>query len=99
MHGEAQGQVAAETKRLAGHGGAVSLRDLRGENKLAEIHPCGGGVLLRGKGRVVLHRRTGRGRENAHLHCHCESADAPGQGCALHDLDGGSHQAEGTQDG
>ena len=99
MHGEAQGQVETAKKRLAGHGGAVSLRDLRGENKLAEIHPCGGGVLLRGKGRVVLHRRTGRGRENAHLHRHCESTDAPGQGRALHDLDGGSHEAKSPQDG
>ena len=64
MHGEAQGQVAAETKRLAGHGGAVSLRDLRGENKLAEIHPCGGGVLLRGKGRVGFTSadRSGQGK-------------------------------------
>ena len=99
MHGEAQGQVETAKKRLAGHGGAVSLRDLRGENELAEIHPCGGGVLLRGKGGLVLHRRTGRGRENAHLHRHCESADATGRGRALHDLDGGGNQAEGTQDG
>ena len=51
------------------------------------------------EGRVVLHRRTGRGRENAHLHRHCESVDAPGQGGALHDLDGRSHQAESPQDG
>ena len=41
-----RGKWRLQKKRLAGHGGAVSLRDLRGENKLAEIHPCGGGVLL-----------------------------------------------------
>jgi hypothetical protein len=37
--------------------------------------------------------------ENAHLHRHCESTDATGQGRALHDLDGGSHQAKSPQDG
>ena len=57
------------------------------------------GFVFLMKGGLVLYRRTGRGRENAHLHRYCESTHAAGQGRALHDLDGRSHQAKSPQDG